>query len=231
MVDVTADLNSRASVCVLARLDYPHLGTIFGEFGQLWLDWRILVHLHKFHEFSIIFTLLDVESERHVIKWIQTLRFVEDLHVVKNSLFVTQVEVVLLVVRRHHLVISMVLLFLLFFFFFLIVSTDTRFARRFIATWRDASVCFLQGIQCLLFCSFWCRDQIFNRRIAFLISWLSRHQALRALFSFFLLVIGLFDVFVRFNAIKNLIRLPLGPQELVVRPLIIVPHRPPESSL
>ena len=75
-----------------------------------------------------------MESEGHIIKWIQTLRFVEDLHVVKNSLFVTQVEVVLLVVRRHHLVISMVLLFLLFFFFFLIVSTDTRFARRFIAT-------------------------------------------------------------------------------------------------
>lgn len=144
MVNVAADLNSRASICVLARLDDPHLGTIFWEFDKLWLGTRVLVYLHKFQEFSIIFTLLDVESERHVIKWIQTLRFVEDLHVVKNSLFVAQVKVIFLVVCRHHLMVSMVLLFLLFLFFVFIVSADTRFARRFITTRRNTSVCFLQ---------------------------------------------------------------------------------------
>ena len=134
MVDVAADLNSRAPICIFTRLNDPHLGTIFGEFGELRLGSRVFVNLHKFHEFSIIFTLLDVESERHVIKWIQTLRFVEDLHVVKNSLFVAQVKVVLLMVCRHHLMVSMVLLFLLFLFFVFIVPTDSRFARRFITT-------------------------------------------------------------------------------------------------
>ena len=134
MVNIATDLNSRASICVLARLDDPHLGTIFWEFGKLWLGSRVLVYLHKFQEFSIIFTLLDVESERHVIKWIQALRFIVDFHVVKYGLFVAQVEVVLLVVRRHHLMVRMVLLFLVFLFLFFVVSANSSLSLCFVST-------------------------------------------------------------------------------------------------
>ena len=134
MVDITADLDASAPICVLTRLDDPHPVTVFGIFNQFWLCCRVFVHLHEFHKFSIVFTFFDVECKGHVIKWIQSLRFIVDFHVVKYGLFVTQVEVVLLVVRRHHLMVRMVLLFLVFLFLFFVVSANASFSLGFVST-------------------------------------------------------------------------------------------------
>ena len=42
---------------------------------------------------------------------------------------------------------------------------------------------------------------------------------------------ALLDFFIWLDAIKNLIGLPLRPQELVVTPLVVIAHRPPEARL
>ena len=140
VVDITADLDACAPICVLTRLDNPHSVTVFGVFNQFWLRCRVLVHLHEFHKFSIVFAFLDVECKGHVIKWIQTLRFIVDFHVVKYGLFVAQVEVVLLVVRRHHLMVRMVLLFLVFLFLFFVVSANASLSLCFVSTIVDGRV-------------------------------------------------------------------------------------------
>ena len=134
VIDITADLDACAPVCVLARLNNPHSVTVFGVFDQFWLCGRVLVHLHEFHKFSIVFAFFDVECKGHVIKWIQTLRLVVDFHVVKYGLFVAQVEVVFLVVRRHHMMVRMVLFFLVFLFLFFVVSSNTSLSLCFVST-------------------------------------------------------------------------------------------------
>ena len=37
VVDITADLDACAPVCVLTRLNNPHSVTVFGVFNQFWL--------------------------------------------------------------------------------------------------------------------------------------------------------------------------------------------------
>lgn len=119
MVQVSADLDPSASVCVLTWLDDPHRVAIPGILCKLRLRPGVLVNFDEFLEFSIVFAFLDVESEGHVVKWIEPLRLVKYLHIVEYGLLVAQMEVVLLVVRGHQMVVGMVLFLFIFLFLFL----------------------------------------------------------------------------------------------------------------
>ena len=116
-----------------------------------------------------------MKGERHVIEWIQVERFIVDSHVIPDSLLVAQMEVVVLMVRRHHAVVRVVLFLLVFFVIVLVLSSNTGLTCWFLTTPRNARISLLQRCHSLLFSSLGCRDQIFDRRVAFLISWLRRH--------------------------------------------------------
>ena len=62
MVDVTADLNTNATVGILARLDDPHAMAVFGVFYQIWVGLRVLVDLEKLQEFSVILAFFDMKG-------------------------------------------------------------------------------------------------------------------------------------------------------------------------
>ena len=73
MVQVSADLDTTSSVGVLTRLDNPHGGSQFGVLLQVSIIGWIVVHLCEFGEFPIMLSLLDVEGQRNVVKWINPL--------------------------------------------------------------------------------------------------------------------------------------------------------------
>ena len=125
MIDVAAHLDSSSTVSILARLDNPHAMSVFRELDQIWLNLWIFEHVEKLLEFSVIFTLLNMKCERHVIKWIFPFRFIIDSHVVPNSLFIAQMEVVILMVRRDHVMAGMIL-FLCILFIFVLASLATN---------------------------------------------------------------------------------------------------------
>jgi hypothetical protein len=88
MVKVSAHLDATSSVGVLAWLDNPHGGPQLGVLLQVGMIRGIVVDLCELGEFPIILTLLDVEGQRDVVKWIDTLTLIEDLHVVVDGLLV-----------------------------------------------------------------------------------------------------------------------------------------------
>ena len=45
----------------------------------------------------------------------------------------------------------------------------------------------------------------------------------------YLVSLFLLEIFVGFDAVEDFIALPLGPHEVVVAPLLEVPHAPPKS--
>ena len=100
MIDVSTHLNSTPPVGVLSRLHNPHGRSKFGVLLQSIVIRRIVVHFSELAEFSIVFTLLNVESKGNVVEWVNTLRLVEYLHVVVNGFFVAQMEIILLMVCR-----------------------------------------------------------------------------------------------------------------------------------
>ena len=176
MVDVAAHLDTDSTVGVLTRLDNPHACPVLGVLYQIFVGLWVLEDFEEFLEFSVGFTLFNVECEGHVIEWILSKGFIVNLHVIPNSLLVAQMEVVVLMVRGHHAVVSVVLLFLVFVVIILVLVSNASFSCYFLTTSRNAGVSFLETCHLLLFTPFRCRYQIFNRGVAFLVGWLRRHE-------------------------------------------------------
>ena len=90
-------------------------------------------------------------------------------------------EIVLLMIRRDHVVAGLVLLLLLFFFLVMLsfdsssIGSDSDLLKGLVATRGNARVCFLKRRQSLLLGPLGRRDQILDRRVAFLICRLCRH--------------------------------------------------------
>ena len=231
VIYVPAHLDSSSTVCVLARLYYPHAMAVSGEFYQFWLRLRVLVYLEKLLEFSVIFAIFYMEGKGYKVKWILAARFIVDLHIIPDSLFVAQMEIVLLMIRCDHIMASMVLLFRLFLVFVLafLPASKNDICRGLVSARGDASISLLERRKSLLLGSLRRRYQILHWRIALFISWLRRHQTLWTLLPLYFFVFEFFYVFIGFNTVQNLVWLPLCPQELIVSPLVIVTHWPPEA--
>ena len=132
MVQVSADLDSRPSVRVLARLDDPHRVAVPRILHELWLRRGVPVDFNELLEFPVVFALFDVEGQGHVVERIEPLGLVKHFHVIEYRLLVAQMEIVLLVIRGHHVVIGVVLFLLVFLFLFLRVSAQTCLSRGFV---------------------------------------------------------------------------------------------------
>lgn len=89
------------------------------------------------------------------------------------------------------------------------------------------------------FAFLWCRDEVLLRRSALLVSGLRAQLAvdrtatrrLRAPLLVCFLLLLLLDFFPRFEACEYLVRFPLCPDEIVVFPVVVVAHAPPEAGL
>ncbi len=82
--------------------------------------------------------------------------------------------------------------------------------------------------------AFRCHDQIVLGGVALLIGVLCGHRV--AIFApgivgFAPILIIVLNFFEWLNLIQDFVRLPLGPQELIVGPVFEVAHRPPEARL
>ena len=169
VLQVTTDLDSAAAIRVLARLHDPKLVAVSGELLQHLVVLWVVVGLLELEEFAICFALFDVESERYPVEWILSERFVVDLHVVVDGLFVAQMEVVLLMVRRDHVVAGVVLFLLLllvivvFAFAIVSVGSGSDLLQDFVTAGGYARVGLFEGGEGLLLGALGCGDQIFNR--------------------------------------------------------------------
>ena len=115
VLQVATHLDTTASIRVLTRLHNPELVAVLGVLLEHLIVLRVVIRFLELEEFAICFALFDVEGQRYPIKRILPHGLVIDLHVVVNSLFVAQMEVVLLMVRRDHVMTRVVLFLLLFF--------------------------------------------------------------------------------------------------------------------
>lgn len=237
MVEVTAHLDAAAAVRVLARLHDPERRSVLWVLLQNVVILRVVENLVEFLKLTVVLAFLDVVREWQRVVGVLSAGLQVDLHVVVDGLLVAQMEVVLLVVRRDHVVTSVVLLllflFIVIFLAFASVRIYSNFLKCLVSTRGDRCVRLFQSRQGRVFRPFRCRDQVLNRRVAFLVSCMGRHQAVALGPSIFLVSLGLFagHFLVGLDLGENFIALPLGPEEVIVAPVVEVAHRPPKARL
>ena len=168
VLQVATDLDSAATIRILAWLHDPELVSVLGVLAKHLVVLRVVVCLLELEEFAICFALLDVESQRYPVERILSHGLVIDLHVVVDGLFVAQMEVVLLMVRRDHVVTRVVLFLLLLLIVIVLaftivgVRSSSDLLQGLVAGGGYARVGLLKGGQSLLLGPLRRCDQIFD---------------------------------------------------------------------
>ena len=194
-----------------------------------------MVQLLELVELGVVKAFLNVERKRYLFEIVPTDGLVVHLHVVEDGLLVREVVVVLHLGVVEGAVVRHVLLLLLFLVVLLALqlfgcggsrTTLVLFIVFQVVGQRTRSQLVLFGRV----------NQVLLGRVAILISGLSRQLGLGSTARFDVLSVLFFrlrflNLLERLDAIQNPVGLPLGPDEVIVVPVIVLAQRPPESGL
>jgi len=185
-----------------------------------------------------------VEGEWQCLKVFFSNGFVVDPHVVVDGFFVAEVVVVLHLavedggmrgVVLFFLVVILIVSFLSFQASWILSAASTIGLSLFLKIKLRACVSQRGRSQ---FVFLWSFNYFLFRRIALLVGGLGGELAVDVaaspsrvgtLFLVFFLLFDILDFLPRFDAVQDLVGFPLCPDKVVVVPVIVVSHRPPES--
>jgi len=250
VVDVAAHLDAAPTIRVLSWLHDPE---VLAELGKLIqesytaLVLCLVVELLKLEELWVVEALLDVESERQEVVILFADGLVVHLHVVVDGLLVAQVVVVLHLAVVEQAMGRRVLLLLFVLVLALLAGSPEDAAVLGRTAVGGGGVLLLElnlgaGVAQRCRCELallGSRDEILFRGSALLVSGLGAQLAvdwpasgrLRAplLVSVFRLL--LLNLLPGLEAAKDLVRLPLRPYEVIILPVVVITHAPPEAGL
>lgn len=238
VLKILAHSDAAAPVGVLAWLYDPELLAKLRDAVEDGLAARLeglFEELLKLEVGGVVQAVLNVESERDLLMVFFAQSLIVNFHVVVNGLLVAEVVVVLHFGVRQQVVGGQVFFFLLFLFVLLALRELGSLGVGVLVLVLEIKlgISVAQRGQLVLV---WRIYQILFGGIALLVRCLGGHLGVKVTPSrlaplFVLGVALLFLLLPRLDASKDLVAFPLSPNEVVVLPIVVVTHGPPESRL